>query len=297
MHEHRGRFLQPLHLACGIEPALGGDFLAPLGHEAAIRRTHRARDLEHLVRHRHLEVHAGLEQIAQRAHVLHLDVPPVLAQMQRDAVRAGELRGERGMHRIRIARAPRLPQRRDVIDVDAQRNEPAHHGLDSRRAIERATVRVLSSRPSRTCASAACSSRRASSSSRAPASSSLRQADHRASRHRTGRIGGGAQHAVRQAKMIVRLGVDAARPSAHRCRAPGRSRAARAAASRRCAGCGSIAAPLLQRLERAVIEIEHGRQRIVPGRELQQQLVADRSPAMRHRRRQRRDLAARLRRR
>ncbi len=49
--------------------------------------------LEHLVGDRHLEVHARLQQPAQRAHVALLDVPAVLAQMQRDAVGAGRLGG------------------------------------------------------------------------------------------------------------------------------------------------------------------------------------------------------------
>ena len=54
------------------------------------------------------------------AHVAILDVPPILAQMHRDAVGARLLGDQRGEQRIRIGRAARLAQRGDVIDVDAE---------------------------------------------------------------------------------------------------------------------------------------------------------------------------------
>ena len=78
-------------------------------------------DRQHLVGDGHLQIHAGLQQRPQRAHVLVLDVAAVLAQVQRDAVGAGALGEQRRMHRIGIARAARLAQRGHVIDVDAQR--------------------------------------------------------------------------------------------------------------------------------------------------------------------------------
>ena len=68
----------------------------------------------------HLEIHACLDQRPQRVHVAVLDVAAVLAQVQRDVVGARLLGQQRGMDRIGIARAARLPQRRHVIDVDAQ---------------------------------------------------------------------------------------------------------------------------------------------------------------------------------
>ena len=51
-----------------------------------------------------------------------LDMAAVFPQMQRDAVRAGGLRHQRGLHRARIAGAARLAQGRNVIDVHAQMN-------------------------------------------------------------------------------------------------------------------------------------------------------------------------------
>jgi hypothetical protein len=53
-------------------------------------------------------------------------VAAVLAQMDRDPVGAGGLRGERRLDGIRILDAARLTERRDVVDVDAQ---PDRHAL------------------------------------------------------------------------------------------------------------------------------------------------------------------------
>ena len=60
------------------------------------------------------------KQPPQRADVAVLNVAAILAQMQGDAVGAGLLRQQRGLHRLRILAAPRLPHSGDVIDVDAE---------------------------------------------------------------------------------------------------------------------------------------------------------------------------------
>ncbi len=46
---------------------------------------------------------------------------PILAQVHRDAVGAGLLGQQRGMHRIRVLDAARLPQRGHVIDMIPKR--------------------------------------------------------------------------------------------------------------------------------------------------------------------------------
>ncbi len=109
-----------LEMAGHVEAALGGQFLALLGHEAGVVRPDLAGDVEHLGRHRAFEVHARLEQRAQRAHVGVDDVAAILAQVQRDRVGAGLLGGQRGADRIGIGGAARVAQRRDVVDVDAE---------------------------------------------------------------------------------------------------------------------------------------------------------------------------------
>ena len=78
------------------------------------------RDRQHLRRHRHFEIERRERGGGQPRDVLVADVAPVLAQMRGDVVGAG-LDGElRRAQRIGIAPAPRIPQRRDVIDVDAE---------------------------------------------------------------------------------------------------------------------------------------------------------------------------------
>ena len=96
--------------------------LAPLGHEATVGRAILDRDVEHRVRHGHLEVDARLRGAHEHFHVANLDVPPVLAQVHGDAVRTGLLGEQRGQDRIGVARAAGLPQRSNVIDVNAEMN-------------------------------------------------------------------------------------------------------------------------------------------------------------------------------
>ena len=116
-----------------VQAALGRQLGAPLGHQAAIGRAHAAGDLDHLRGGRHLQIHARAEQLAQQPHVALLDVAAILAQVQRDAVGAGLLGHQRRLHRLRIARAALLAQRRDVIDVDAQVDCGCHQPLRSLR--------------------------------------------------------------------------------------------------------------------------------------------------------------------
>ena len=103
-----------------VEPALGRDLLAPLGHQHRHLRLERAGDADHLVGRRHFEVELDLRQRAQPAHVLVLDVPAVFAQVHGDAVGAAQVRFDRRPDRVGLVGAPRLAQRRDVVDVDAE---------------------------------------------------------------------------------------------------------------------------------------------------------------------------------
>ena len=97
-------------------------------------------DPDHLVGHRHLEIHPGLEQLAHQRHIAVLDVAPILAQMQRDAVGARLLRQQRGVDGIGIIDAPRLAERRDVIDVDAQGDARDAAAAVDEAAMERAVM-------------------------------------------------------------------------------------------------------------------------------------------------------------
>ena len=114
--------LDPRLLAPHIQPALGGHLLPLLRHQAAILRPHLARNADHLVGHRHLEIHAGLQETPQHPDIGVLDVAPILAQVQRDAVRARLLGEQRRVHGIRLVDAARLAQGRHMIDVHAERD-------------------------------------------------------------------------------------------------------------------------------------------------------------------------------
>ena len=102
-----------------IESAFRGDLLAALGHEAAVGGPHDTRDIEHLVGDGHLQVHVGLDEVADGTNVLHLDVATIFAQMQCDAVGAGHFGCESRVHGVGIAAAARLAQGGHVVDVDA----------------------------------------------------------------------------------------------------------------------------------------------------------------------------------
>ncbi len=87
-----------------------------------------------------------MHELAQPAHVLVLDVAAILAQMHGDAVGAAQMRLDGGPHRIRLVRAARLAQRRDVIDVDAELD---HRGLPRCIADTCNTLPFVIARPSR----------------------------------------------------------------------------------------------------------------------------------------------------
>ena len=91
-------------LPCYVETAFGRDFLPPLGHQHRHFRLERARDLDHFVRRRHFEIELDVHQLAQTAHILVLDMAPVLAQMNRDAIRAAQVCLHRGPYRVGLVR-------------------------------------------------------------------------------------------------------------------------------------------------------------------------------------------------
>ena len=105
----------------GVEPALGGALLAPLRDDAGGVRLWRSAIVEHLLGRRHFEVQRQVDLGHQPVDVAVGDVAPVLAQVRGDAVGAGLGGDVRGAHRIGMVAAARVPDGRDVVDVDAQR--------------------------------------------------------------------------------------------------------------------------------------------------------------------------------
>ncbi len=108
-----------------IEPALGGDLLALLGHQGGLMRLQALGDVEHLLGAGHFEVEHRLDAVADPLDVGVLDVAAILAEVGRDAVGAGAFAEERGGQRIGVHAAPCLSEGRDVIDVDVEALAPA----------------------------------------------------------------------------------------------------------------------------------------------------------------------------
>ena len=81
-----------------VEPALGRELCAPLGHEAAVRRPHARTAMSSIASvtaiSRFMRV---CSSGAKHRDVALLDVPAILAQVHRDAVRAGLLGDQRGV--------------------------------------------------------------------------------------------------------------------------------------------------------------------------------------------------------
>ncbi len=158
---------QSRRIARHIEAAFSGDLRTLFGHQAAVRGTQLCGDADHLARHRHFQVQPGLHQLLQRERILIDDVPAILTQMHGDAVGAGLLGQECGMHRVRMSRTSCLPHCGDMIDVDSQRDARLHVSLQRptllRPRNDFATSRVLRLRPSRQRSMAARSCGRSSS--------------------------------------------------------------------------------------------------------------------------------------
>ena len=119
LRERSARVGDPLLLRGDVEAAFGRELLAPLRHQAAIGGPVLDRELDHRVRHGHLEIDARLHGAQQDVDVARLNVAPVFAQVHGDAVRARLLGDQSRRDGVGIARVARLAQCRDVIDVDA----------------------------------------------------------------------------------------------------------------------------------------------------------------------------------
>jgi hypothetical protein len=107
-------------LAGRVEPTLGGPLLALFGDDARGMRAMAERDGQHLLRRRHFQVERDRQFGRKPGDVVVRDVPTVLAQMGGDPVGARLRRDQRRAHRIGIATAARVPDGRDMIDVDAE---------------------------------------------------------------------------------------------------------------------------------------------------------------------------------
>lgn len=74
---------------------------------------------QHLFRHRHLKIHAGIKSLTQNAHITIGDMATVFTQMNGNAVGASLLSDKCRLNGIRIRCAARITQRSNMINVDA----------------------------------------------------------------------------------------------------------------------------------------------------------------------------------
>ena len=115
-----------------IEPAFGRQLLAAFRHQRRLIGLHLAGDADDLVGDRHFEVEQIGDDLPQDAHIAVLDVPAVFAQMDGDAVGAAQQRRAPRQHGIGFQGAASLPNRGDVIDVDAQANHERSRAMPMR---------------------------------------------------------------------------------------------------------------------------------------------------------------------
>ncbi len=103
-----------------VQTALGGHFGALLRHQTDEVRLDAAGDADHLFGHRHLQIHSGLNGLAQDLHIAVGDVAAIFSQMHGNAIGPGLFGHEGGLNRIRILGAPGVAQGGDMVDVHTQ---------------------------------------------------------------------------------------------------------------------------------------------------------------------------------
>src|SRR5207244_735908 len=124
--------LQLLALRDDVETALRCNFFALFWDEADFVRNNSQSNIDNLGRVAHFQIQLGHDVLTESIDIAVLYVTAVAAQMSYDALGAGALAHPRRRHwiglrvfRIRHSRITRLPQRRDVIDINSQ-SKSAH---------------------------------------------------------------------------------------------------------------------------------------------------------------------------
>ena len=111
-------------LATGkLQASLGGDFFAALRHQRCLIGSQPADRGNDVGGQRELGVQHRAHALGEALEIAVLNVAPVFAQVRGDAVGSGGLGELRGCYRVRLVGAPRLPYRRDVIDVHIQTHD------------------------------------------------------------------------------------------------------------------------------------------------------------------------------
>ena len=115
--------LDAIALAGNVQPALGGELLPFLRDQRDEIWFHRERDLRHGIVRSHFQIEFGADDFAQEPEIPVLDVPAVFAQMDNQSICPGQFDEDGRSKRVWVIPSPCLPQRRDMIDIDAK---PGH---------------------------------------------------------------------------------------------------------------------------------------------------------------------------
>ena len=117
---------QVFELPCHVEPALGRALLPFLRDDAGRMGLMPERDRKHLLGRRHFQVQWQIDLRHQPVDIFVGDVPPILAEVRRDSIGAGLSRQCRRTHGVGMVAAARVPNGRDVVDIDAETERFAH---------------------------------------------------------------------------------------------------------------------------------------------------------------------------
>src|SRR5262249_15638579 len=98
----------------------GGQFLTSFGDESDLIGADLKCNCHNAGLDRQLEIKPHLDSFPEQAQIAVLNVPTVLAEMNRDAVSAAELGQDGSPDRVRFPPAPGLTKRGHMINVDAQ---------------------------------------------------------------------------------------------------------------------------------------------------------------------------------
>ena len=103
-----------------VEAPFGGHFLASLRHERGLIGPDAAGDRQHVFVAGQFEIQLDRHGLAENFQIAILDMAAIFAEVDRDAVGAAQLGQSGGPNRIGLVRPPGLPERGDVVDVDAE---------------------------------------------------------------------------------------------------------------------------------------------------------------------------------
>ena len=121
-----------------VQPAFSSDLVGIFGHQGNCIGVRFERDLQHLFGRGHFQIDVGADTGAQQAHVAILNVAPVPAQMNCNAVGAGQFADHRGGNDARFRGAPCLADGGHMIDVNVQSggHEPDAMASSNSRQLE-----------------------------------------------------------------------------------------------------------------------------------------------------------------